>query len=122
MVDKGCLRIQFLELYDLPFNNGRPAWVQEVIRLRETLWRPTDLRKTCLAGIGYRLEPVKAIIQDLELSWRYPCAIYFTSLIGPVSLIEERGVAIHNTRFESLKSGYPKGGSTKQYYCHKASQ
>lgn len=107
------LQPHFLELHDLPSNNGRPVWVQEVIRLRETIWRPTDIRTSSLTEIGDRLEAVREIVQDLEPSWKFPLAIYFTSLIGPVSLIEERGGAIYNTFFGSLQSTFPEGGFTK---------
>lgn len=106
------LQRQFYELQYLPFNKGKPVWAQEVSRLRDTIWGPRNLRSSSLTGIGDRLEAVKEIIQDLDPIWRYPLAIYFTSLIGPVSLIEKRDAAIHNTFFEKLQSSFPKGGFT----------
>ncbi|GES62290.1 hypothetical protein ATEIFO6365_0005026700 [Aspergillus terreus] len=106
------LQRQFCELQDLPFNNDKPVWVQEVRHLRDTIWGPRNPRTSSLTGIGDRLEAVKEIIQDLDPSWRYPLAIYFTSLIGPVFLIEKRDAAIHNTFFEKLQSSFPKGGFT----------
>jgi len=108
----GRLQPHFREIHDLPFNNGRPIWVQEVIRLRETIWPSINPQISSSAEIGDRLEAVKEIVQYLEPSWRFPLAIYFTSLIGPGSFIEHRGAAIYNIFSWCLQFAFPNGRST----------
>lgn len=105
------LQPHFCELHHLPFNNGRPILSQEVIRLREAIWQPTDLQIPSSAEIEDRLKAVKEIVQHLETRWKLPLAIYFSSLIGPVSFIEERHVTVHNIFFEKLQSTFPDGVS-----------
>ncbi|KAE8327017.1 hypothetical protein BDV39DRAFT_176107 [Aspergillus sergii] len=103
------LQPHFREFQNFPFNKGRPIWPQEVLRLRESIWQTADLQIPSSADIGDRLKAVKEIVQDLEPRWTLPLALYFTSLIGQVSYIEQRGVAIHNLFFENLQSIFPDG-------------
>ncbi|KAJ5395037.1 uncharacterized protein N7487_009340 [Penicillium crustosum] len=74
-----------------PFKDGKPVWASEVIRLRYVIWHAADIRDLSPEEMEGRLEAVKEIVQDLEPSWRYPLAIYFTSLIGSGSPNTETG-------------------------------
>ncbi|KGO78348.1 hypothetical protein PITC_059610 [Penicillium italicum] len=103
------LQPQFCEIQDLPFEDGKPVWVKEVIRLRADIWQATDQRTLSSEEIGDRLEAVKEIVQDLTPSWRFPLAIYFTSLIGIESSIEKRDVAIDDIFLRHFQSTFPDG-------------
>lgn len=104
------LQPHFLEFHDVPFSYGKPIWVKEVNRLRETIWPFTDLLSS--AETADRLEAVKEIIQNLTPSWRFPLAIYFTALIGSESTIEGKGEAIDNIFLRYFQSVFPHGWST----------
>ncbi|KAB8067781.1 hypothetical protein BDV29DRAFT_196174 [Aspergillus leporis] len=104
------LQPHFLEFHDVPFSNGKPIWVKEVIRLHETIWPFTDLPILSSAEMADRLEAVKEIIQNLTPSWRYPLAIYLTALIGSISIIEDKGAAIDNIFLSCFQSVFPHGG------------
>lgn len=94
-----------------PFKDGKPVWASEVIRLRYVIWHAADIRDLSPEEMEGRLEAVKEIVQDLEPSWRYPLAIYFTSLIGSGSPNIEIGIAIHNVFSSYFRSTFPVGES-----------
>lgn len=106
------LQSHFRRFQNLSFKNGRPIWVQEVIRLRETIWRSSDPQTSSSAERCDRLEAVKEIVQEFQPSWRLPLAIYFSSLVGPESLIESRGAAIYNNFLRCLQPTFPDGAFT----------
>ncbi|KAJ5857985.1 hypothetical protein N7455_008879 [Penicillium solitum] len=103
------LQPHFRVFEDFPFKNRNPIWANEVIRLRDVIWQATDIRTLSPEEMEGRLEAVKEIVQDLEPSWRFPLAIYFTSLIGSGSLIGEGGTAIHNVFSSYFRSTFPAG-------------
>lgn len=105
------LQPHFRVFEDFPFKNRNPIWANEVIRLRDVIWQATDIRTLSPEEMEGRLEAVKEIVQDLEPSWRFPLAIYFTSLIGSGSLIGEGGTAIHNVFSSYFRSTFPAGES-----------
>lgn len=109
------LQPHFREFQHLPINNGRPEWPREVNRLRDAIWRPTNLWVPSLAEVADRLGAVREIVQNLKPRWRLPLAIYFASLIGPVSFIGEIGVEPQDIFFKNLHSTLPDGMSDRSY-------
>ncbi|KOS47657.1 hypothetical protein ACN38_g1315 [Penicillium nordicum] len=74
------LQPRFRVFNGFPSRNGRPIWAIEVIRLRDAIWQATDAQVLSPEEMEGRLKAVKEIVQDFEPSWRFPLAIYFTSL------------------------------------------
>lgn len=103
------LQPHFQALDDLPFRNGKPLWANEVIRLRNVIWQATDVRVLSPQEMEGRLEAVKEIVQNLQPSWRFPLAIYFTSLIDSESSIHEGGAAIYSAFSSHFQSTFPDG-------------
>ncbi|KAJ5193368.1 hypothetical protein N7449_009510 [Penicillium cf. viridicatum] len=62
-----------------------------------------------------RLEAVKEIVQNLQPSWIFPLAIYFTSLIGSESPIHEGGAAIYDAFSSHFQSTFPDGFANMCY-------
>ncbi|KAJ9485962.1 hypothetical protein VN97_g7382 [Penicillium thymicola] len=105
------LQPRFRVFNGFPSRNGKPIWPIEVIRLRNGIWQATDVQVLSPEDMEGRLEAVKEIVQDLEPSWRFPLAIYFTSLIGSESPIQQGGAAAHNVFSSYFQSIFPSGES-----------
>ncbi|KAI9374870.1 hypothetical protein BJX61DRAFT_540374 [Aspergillus egyptiacus] len=67
--------------------NKKPIWAKEVLRLRETIW-PYEAH--CETDLQRRLKAAGEIIDQFDTDWRFPLAVYFTSLIGPAWPQEQR--------------------------------